>query len=185
MTLMSTMARVREIFFSGSHEFRGDLASIQEIAFLLDKQFLFLKEISIATKAAYHAILDDVLKNKHAHDLADGGEKNHIALKILAGEHLKKHGFRVQYEHPFCGYYPDVLAHDASIVVECGHTQNPEKMLAYFRQGAIKKCIQIPYPVSENDEICGYIFTASEHLVGFLDALERKKLQELRAHYGK
>ncbi|MDP3995192.1 MAG: hypothetical protein Q8P78_01090 [bacterium] len=183
---MDTLTKVRAIFFSGAYAFRGDLESIHEIVFLLDEGYLKLTTEPIAPKKAYSETLDAVLKNPHAYNIAAGGGNNHVALKLLAAAYLKTRcRIAVRYEHLFCGHYPDVLTEDETVVVECGHTQNPEKMLTYFRQGGIKKCIQIPYPTEEDSEVRGYVFSGGNGLAGFLDALERKKLDELRGHYGK
>jgi hypothetical protein len=78
--------------------------------------------------------------------------------------------------HAFiCGYYPDVMTKDGSIVIECGHTNNPEKMLHYFRQSNTRECIQIPYPDESNTAILGYSFTTGTELHGFLGFLESEK----------
>ncbi len=112
---------------------------------------------------------------------AAGGGKNHVALKLLAKEYLQKKGVtELLFEHPFCGYYPDVMSADTLIIAECGHTNNPEKMLAYFQQGNIHECMQIPYPMYEDKEILGYCFTAGPQLKEFLDFLEAEKRNQLR-----
>lgn len=178
---MSTFTKVQEIFYSGGHAFRGDRESANEIAFLLDEGYLTLKTISIGEKHAYDKFLDDVIAREHFHNLAAGGGKNHIALKLMAAQYLQERGFNsVQYEHLFCGYYPDVMTEDRRVVVECGHTQNPEKMLMYFRQGGIEECIQIPYPAHDDADVRGYSFTAGAELKGFLDFLEKENAGNLK-----
>ncbi|OJI06487.1 hypothetical protein BK004_03385 [bacterium CG10_46_32] len=175
---MSTFTRVQTIFYSGGHAFRGNAEPINDIAFLLDNGYLTLAALSIGTKQAYRKLLDNVIAQEHAYNLAAGGGKNHIALKLLSGEYLKKQGFdSVLYEHPFCGYYPDVMTKNTSVIIECGHTQNPEKMLTYFQQGNIKKCIQIPYPEREDVYMQGFCFSAGKELKEFLNFLERDRIR--------
>ena len=178
---MDTFKKIQAIFYSGSHSFRGSLEPVNDIAFLLDEGYLALTTASIGSKQDYDALLDSVLAHEHAHNLAAGGGKNHVALKLLAASYLSTRGYgAIQYEHPLCGHYPDVMTRDASIVVECGHTQNPEKMLTYFQQGNIKECIQIPYPVFEDTEVLGYSFTAQDELKEFLDFLEADRRSQLK-----
>lgn len=178
---MDTFLKIQSIFFSGSNAFRGDQESINEIAFLVDEEYLVLNRICVGTKEKYFNILDSVLDNEHKHDLAAGGGKNHVALKLLASEYLKNKNIQeTKYEHPFCGYYPDVMSNDKSVIVECGHTQNPEKMLAYFHQGNIKEFIQIPYPVHEDDKIIGYSFTAKDDLRSFLDFRDIQNISQIK-----
>ncbi|MEI8174718.1 MAG: hypothetical protein WCG28_02085, partial [bacterium] len=75
---------------------------------------------------------------------------------------------------------PDVISDNKTVVAECGHTGNPEKMLAYFRQGNIKECIQVPYPSYEDKEIKGYLFKAGKELKKFLIFIEKEKRAELK-----
>lgn len=99
----------------------------------------------------------------------------------MSGKYLRhKRSVDVQYEHPFCGYYPDVMSKDASIVVECGHTNNPEKMLAYFQHGNIRECIQVPYPDESDDAILGYSFIEGTDLQEFLTFLESEKRESIK-----
>lgn len=112
--------------------------------------------------------------------MADGGS-SHVALKKLAERFLQTHRSKnVSFEHAFCGYYPDVLSIDKTIVVECGHTQNPAKMLDYFRQGNIAEYIQIPYPSADDVEITGYMFIAGDAFTDFITFLEDKKRDTIR-----
>ncbi len=180
---MSTFDTIREIFYSGNHSFNGDRESINEIAFLVDEKYLLVKSTIIATKEEYFSILKDsssnVVQNRHR---AAGGSFEHVALKLLSGIYIKKERnyLDILYEHPFCGYFPDVITKDEKIIVECGHTQNAEKLLTYFRQGKIKECIQVPYPSDEDKTIKGYSFTASNDLTKFLIFLEQEKRNELK-----
>ena len=179
--IMDNFAKIQEIFFSGIQAFRGDYESINEIAFLVDECFLAFDEISIGTKKKYNAFLDNLISDEHAFDIASGGGKNHKALKLLAAEYLKQINIKnIQYEHLFCGYYPDVMYADGSIVVECGHTQNPEKLLAYFQHGNTQECIQIPYPICEDKHIKGFRFVAKDGLKDFLDFRDQQNIQQIK-----
>ena len=156
------------------------MESIQDIAFLIDEGYLFISNICIGRKKDYFALIDSLPLNKESY-LADGGGKNHVALKLFVGDYFKKIGvLKIEYEHLFYGYYPDVMSSDKTIIAECGHTQNPEKMLVYFQQGNIKECIQIPYPSYEDNYIREYSFTANDNLNEFLDFLENKRRNQLK-----
>jgi hypothetical protein len=178
---MDTYSKIQSIFYSGEHAFRGDKESISEISFLVNERYLNLKKIVVASKDDYFSMLDSLLEKEHAYDLASGGGKNHKALKLLATEYLNKMGVKdVQYEQPFFGYYPDVISGNKLIAVECGHTQNPEKMLVYFKQGNIQEFIQIPYPAHEDKEILGYSFSAASNLSEFLKFYEQQNSNHLK-----
>jgi hypothetical protein len=71
-----------------------------------------------------------------------------------------------------------VLSKNELIVVECGHTQNPEKIFVYFRQGKVQEFIQIPYPNQDDDTVdtvFGYSFVARSNLNNFLVFLDKEK----------
>lgn len=106
---MNTYSHVQEAFYSGEHAFTGDRQIIRDIAFLIDEGYFKLQLFPIASREEYLTVLRTLDKNKRS-DEASGGSTEHIALKLLAGAHLeKKLGLEVQYEHPLCGYYPDVI----------------------------------------------------------------------------
>ncbi|MEK7480025.1 MAG: hypothetical protein AAB665_01905 [Patescibacteria group bacterium] len=150
---MDTLSKVRDMFYSGTHAFSGDAESVTEIAFLVDNGYLHVATVQINSKVEYSEILQNVGANP-LYEAAAGGGPAHVALKILSGNYVRqKYSQDVIFEHPFCGYYPDVLSEDRQIVVECGNTQNPSKILDYFRQGRIRECIQIPYPDVEDTVI--------------------------------
>lgn len=177
---MDTYTQVKDAFYSGEHAFTGDRQAVRDIAFLVDKGYLNLRVFPIASRQKHLATLHTLDQNKHA-DKASGGSQEHIALKLLSGEYLqKKFGLRVQYEHQLCGYYPDVMTADSCIVVECGHTHNPEKMLTYFKQSDMKECILVPYPDSEKQIVLGYSFTASDELRKFLTFWDSEKRSEIQ-----
>lgn len=185
MKVMDTYKHVRNAFYSGEHAFNGDRQIIQDIAFLVDEQYLLLRVFPVASHQEYLAILHNLEKNKRSDDAAGGGNE-HITLKILSGEHLQKSfGLKVLYEHPLCGYYPDVITTDNSIVVECGHTHNPEKMLTYFRQSDIKECICVPYPDPDEQNVFGYSFSASKELKDFLSFWDKEKYSDIRKKLGR
>ncbi|MDO8521940.1 MAG: hypothetical protein Q7S08_01485 [bacterium] len=179
---MDVFGTIRDIFYSGGHAFTGNLDSINEIAFLVNEGYLKYQTVSIARKSEYLALASNNTMIERA-DLAAGGGSTHVALKMLVGTYLKQQRSRdVVYEHEFCGYFPDVLTADHTIVAECGHTQNPEKTLVYFKQGGVQECIQIPYPDVDDTTVFGYCFAAGKDLndfLTFLEAEERNKIKKL------
>ncbi len=177
---MATFDKIRDIFYSGTHAFLGDQDSISEIAFLIDENYLSISVVVIASKDEYKFLLSRPDKLKKMYEAAGGGN-THIALKVLAQKYLKQNRqCESIFEHLFCGYYPDVLSVDNTLVVECGNTGNPEKVLAYFREGNIRECIQVPYPSHEDGEIKGYSFTAKDNLKEFLIFLEKEKRDKFK-----
>lgn len=179
---MSTFNTIQNIFYSGGYAFTGDQESINEIAFLVNEKYLAVEQIVISTKEKYFSIFrdssTDITEDRHR---AAGGSPEHVALKLLSGIYLKKkRNLDIDYEHPLCGYYPDVMSKDKKVIVECGHTQNADKLLTYFRQGGIEECIQIPYPSDEDKEVKGYSFTAKNGLNEFLIFLEQEKRAKLK-----
>src|SRR3989344_6187678 len=179
---MNTLSKIRDIFYSGDFAFNGESESINEISFLLDEKYLFLDSVEIAKKLEYVRLADEIAR-KHIHDAAAGGGYTHIALKVLSGRYLQKtRGRQSQFEQPFCGYFPDVLCNDKTIVAECGHTQNPHKMLDYFRQGSVQEFLQVPYPTENDSLITGFVFIAGNQLIEFLvflDETTRNKTKEI------
>ena len=178
---MNDISKIRDIFYSGSFAFNGDLEQISEITFLLDEGYVSLVSLDIASKTEFLQIAQDVASNAHAHDAAAGGGNTHIALKMLAEQYLRQvKGKSALFEQSFCGYFPDVLSEDRTIAIECGHTQNPSKMLDYFRSGNICEFIQIPYPSDDDTLVTGFSFTAGNMLVEFLDFLDCEKRNKTR-----
>jgi len=177
---MSTFNIIKDIFYSGVQSFRGANDSISEIAFLVEENYLSFSIVAIASKKEYKALLNNSDKLKRSYEAAGGGNA-HIALKILTSEYVRKNrGCENVFEHPFCGYYPDVLSSEEDIVAECGHTDNSEKILTYFRQGNVKECIQVPYPSEEDEEVKGYSFTAKDNLKEFLVFIEEERRNKLK-----
>ena len=99
---------------------------------------------------------------------AAGGSTEHVALKLLAAKYFEDQGYSIVFEKDFCGYYPDVLTTDHKIVIECGHTDNIDKMFIYFTQGKIDTFVQVPYPDVDDTSIDAHVFTPSESLAAAL-----------------
>ena len=178
---MDILSKIRDIFYSGSYAFSGDKATIKEIAFLVSHAYLHLDSFPIATKAEYFRKTEEVSSNPSLYDEAMGGGHGHMALKLITAQFLEgKSDQKMRFEQSFCGYFPDILSADKKTVAECGHTQNAEKMLAYFRQGKIHECIQVPYPSLTDPEVFGYRFTPKSSFSEFLDLLGHKKNTNLR-----
>lgn len=173
--MMDTYSKVKNAFYSGEHAFTGDNQVASDIAFLVDNGYLALHLFPLATRQEYLTALHGLSHQKHVHEAAGGGEA-HIALKLLAGDYLRrKHGKDALYEHPVCGYFPDVMTVDNRVVVECGHTHNPEKIFTYFKQGHVEECILVPYPDPEEQGVTAYSFTALSELIEFLNFWESEK----------
>ena len=178
---MDTLSKIRDIFYSGSYAFSGDEATIKEIAFLVSHNYLHLDSFPIASKAEYFRKTEEVASNPSLYDEATGGGHGHMALKFITAQFLEGiSGQKMRFEQSFCGYFPDVLSADKKIVAECGHTQNAEKMLAYFRKGNIHECIQVPYPSLTDLGVIGYRFTPKASLSEFLAMSEREKNTNVR-----
>lgn len=183
---METFLKIYNIFYSGGHSFRGEQESISEIAFLVDEGYIILNTILIAEKKEYLSFIDTLSIQEHTYNLAAGGSHAHMALKILAGQYLERQGgHSFDYEHPFCGYYPDVLTKNKLIAIECGNTQNPEKLLVYFQQGNLRECIQIPYPDYNDEKVFGYSFIPRIELKDFLIAIQEEKRKKIKEIYQK
>lgn len=180
---MSTFNEIRGIFFSGNQAFVGNFESINEIAFLVDENYLTMSKFPISTKKEYLEVFKDhsILNNETRFDAAGGGD-SHMALKLLAQKYLKdQRGLEARYEQAFCGYYPDVISDDEKVVVECGLTANPEKIFTYFQQGNIKELIQIPYPdVDDENFVTGYSFVPNKDLNNFLAFLQAEKYKKIK-----
>jgi hypothetical protein len=127
----------------------------------------------------YRDLLADTDALKHTEE-ASGGCLEHVALKILGNRYLETLQISSVYEHPFCGYYPDVLASDHSVIIECGHTANPEKLLHYFKQSDITRVIQVPYPDHEDTEIMGYEFHSQSTLREFLTFRDSERSRSIK-----
>ncbi|MFZ2484868.1 MAG: hypothetical protein WAX80_03010 [Minisyncoccia bacterium] len=180
---MSTFDEIKRIFFSGNQAFEGNYESINEIAFLVDENYLTMGKFPISTKREYLEIFEEhsLLNNETRYDAAGGGD-NHMALKLLAQKYLKdERGLEAFYEQAFCGYYPDVISADKQIIVECGITANSEKILTYFQQGNIQELIQIPYPdVDDKEVVMGYSFVPNKELNNFLAFLQAEKYNKIK-----
>ncbi len=174
--MTETFKRVRDIFYSGSHAFRGELEIINDIAFMIDNGYLIMNSIELASHNTFAKYLDDAIVSKSDESYAaQGGSPTHVAPKLLAANYLREHrNGKPLFEQPFCSHYPDVINDDRKLVIECGDTQNPEKILLYFKQGGIDECLQVPYP-PENGAVLAYSFAAGPDLIEFLDYLAKER----------
>lgn len=178
---MDTFERLQNIFYSGQWAFTGNHDTIRDIAFLVDNGYLTIRTVVIASKKRYRECVLDVDTHRSSYEAA-GGSIEHVALKLLAKEYLvTRQQADVLFEQAWCGYYPDVVTSDHVFVVECGHTQNPEKMLAYFVTGDAMSCIQIPYPDDDDSPIVGHEFTPQKDLKQFLELLESERRKDLKS----
>src|SRR3989338_4018457 len=115
---MSSFLKIRDIFFSGAHAFAGNADAIGEITFLVDEGYLTIDQVVVADKSGYIRLLDDEAFYKESMGKISGGGLSHIILKKLSGHYLMEHrGLAVYYEHPFVGYYPDVISKNKLVVV--------------------------------------------------------------------
>ena len=178
---MTSFSTVHDIFHSGTHSFRGSPEAINLITFLINEDYLNTDTVIIGNKIEYQQAIEDIIhKSADTFDSA-GGSTEHIALKHLAAEYLKsRQNFSVQYEQLYCGYYPDVLTKDRAVIVECGHTQNPEKILSYLQSRKTQECIQVPYPDVDDTNIVGFKFLPGKDLREFLDFLAQKERETLK-----
>ncbi len=158
-----------DIFYSGTHGFKGDKSLIQKIHFLLKNDYLVCERVIMSSKTEFYQLCDSLKENPDFDDAAGGGN-THVALKLIAQTYLQKLGMNVIFEKQFYGYFPDVISIDLQNIVECGHTDNLDKIFTYFIQGSIAEVIQLPYPTTDDEFIFGYKFTAKNNLRGFLEA---------------
>ncbi|HEY4502014.1 MAG TPA: hypothetical protein VJJ20_03030 [Candidatus Paceibacterota bacterium] len=168
--------KIRDIFYSGTHAFKGDLEVAGEIAFMVENGYISMKPRVLADKEAYLSKAEGIGAGIHPHDDAAGGGPLHMALKVIAADVFgRERGQNMKFEQGLCGYYPDVLSADKTLAVECGHTQNPEKIFAYFRQGNVQELIQVPYPNEEDVAVVGYSFIPLSGFFEFMEAVDKEK----------
>lgn len=175
LSSMNLYLQIKNAFYSGAHAYAGSNEVINEIAFLVKEKYLTLSVLTLGSKEEYLACIERALSERQAGEKTAGGSIEHVALKIVAGNYLQRRRLHVQYEHPFCGYYPDAMSKNGEVIIECGHTNNPEKMFTYFRQGGTRECVQLPYPGEGVGPLLGYSFTAGPDLYSFLAFLESEK----------
>lgn len=163
---MYTEAELRDIFYSGQYANFGDRDLLTKIAFLLKYKYLTCEKIPFCSKTHYLDIASSK-KTREDLDLA-GGSPQHVALKIIGKEYLHKLGFESNAEFPFCGYWPDLITTDLQTIIECGHTDNIDKIFVYFTQGNLAELIQLPYPDESDTIVYGYRFIPRQGLKSFL-----------------
>lgn len=173
--------KMQDVFHSGTHENLGDREVIKELDFLVTHDYLKVIPIPLGTKEEYLSKIDTVSDFSTDSYNAEGGGIAHVALKHLSAEYLKsERNLTAAFEHYFCGYYPDVISLDTTIVIECGNTQNPEKILKYFCSGNAHECIQIPYPYEDDEFITGYRFIPHNQLCPFVKEYEQSRRNDLK-----
>ncbi len=171
---------IRDIFYSGQFGFSSDVEITNKIVFLINQNYLILRQVFIASKSEYLEISSNqtLLESRSE---ASGGGNTHVALKLLAEKYLQnEYGTHSLFEQPFLGFIPDVRSTDSHIICECGHTDNAEKIFTYLRHPDIRYVIQIPYPNDEDAKIFGYEFQAQSSLFGFLDMESTEKNQQIK-----
>tara|TARA_B100000508_G_scaffold60333_1_gene47089 strand:- start:134263 stop:134826 length:564 start_codon:yes stop_codon:yes gene_type:complete len=170
-----TAEKLFEIFYSGNHAFRGDTQVIQDIYFLIENNYIHLQKEILGTKEEYQKLVREA-------DLTNiditGGSTDHVAIKAFASQKLP---ISFISELHFCGFFPDLISRDKKIVVECGNTQNPEKIFSYFLHG-VEKVIQIPYSSIEDKEIVGYSFSPQKDFEKFYKLWKQSELDKLKQH---
>ena len=166
---LTTKEFIAEIFYSGPHGFRGDMQVAEKISFLVNEGYLVMRKVTIGTKSDYMNVASDTSLINSRNEAA-GGSREHIALKLLAQLYCEREYTSVcVFEQSFAGFFPDIISIDKHTLCECGHTNNAEKILTYFRHPTVQRVIQVPYPDETDDLLYGYIFKAESTLVPFLD----------------
>lgn len=168
---------LRDIFYSGQYAYQSDLTTIEMIYDLLDQRVLLYSQCILADKSDFLELAESLPKQLQVD--AAGGGSTHIALKQLSATWLRAQGYESKYEQPFCGYYPDVITTDQQTIIECGHTDNPEKLLSYFTQGSIAELIQVSYTTVEDKMVIGHRFSAAPGLKLAIGKLQRKDKQTI------
>ena len=79
---------IRDIFYTGSHAFRADNQLIVDICFLLQENLLFVEKHAIAAAGLYQKYLDDIRCGKIPVSDIDGGQIEHMALKLIGRDYL-------------------------------------------------------------------------------------------------
>lgn len=171
---------IKDIFYSGQFGFSSDIEITNKIAFLVNQNYLILRQVYIASKSEFLNISSDqgILEKRSE---ASGGGNSHVALKLLAERYLlDEYGVDSLFEQPFTGFIPDVRSLNGQIICECGHTDNAEKIFTYLRHPDIRYVIQIPYPTDMEDTIFGYEFQSQPNLFGFLEMESTESNQKIK-----
>lgn len=170
-----TVKKLFEVFYSGDHAFRGDAQTIQDIYFLIENDYIHFQKEVLGTKEEYKKLMHEAdLTNV---DIA-GGSTDHVAIKAFA---IKKLSYSFVSELQFYGFFPDLISKNKKIIVECGNTQNPEKIFSYFLHG-VEEVIQIPYPSVEDKEIAAYKFSPQKDFEKFYKLWKQNELNKLKQY---
>lgn len=159
-------ATLRTIFYSSQYNFSSDKSLLTKLSFLIAHNYIAVEKITLCPKTHY-LNLASATETRENFDAA-GGSPQHVALKLIGQEYLFRLGIESKCELSFCGYTPDVISTDLQTVIECGHTDNIDKLFIYFLQGDIAECIQIPYPDESDSTVYAYRFIPKPNLKKFL-----------------
>jgi len=171
---------IKDIFCSGSHSFRYDRQLIVNIYFLIKNKLLFVDREKITSIDIYHNYIDDIKTGKIPVIDIEGGQSDHMALKLIARDYLIDKGYKdISFESNFEGYKPDVITNNKKIIIERGNT-NPDKIFNYFKNPALEKFIVIPYLNTNQKGMHLYTFTPGDELSEFLLFKEEEELKKIR-----
>ena len=85
----------------------------------MEEDLINLNEEEIAPKILYQNYIDDINNCKISVSDIDGGQVEHMALKLVGRNYLKKEGYsKVKFEEEFEGLRPDIITLDKKIIIE-------------------------------------------------------------------
>lgn len=177
---MNSQNKLIEIFYS-NYNARIDYEGIKEIYDLLQSRYIKIKKVAICPVKKLHQIIDEVLDGKIKIFDYEGGEKRHVALKIIAGDYiLNSFNQQVDYEVNYYGRRPDVISKDKTIVFECGDT-DPRKILEYFTNNDDIQIYILPYNYVNQKVLVAYLFSKNRDDLGeYLKSKCIDSLSEIR-----
>jgi len=156
-----------DIFYS-HYRSGANFTALKELFWCINDKMLLLKKITISDIDTYHNYLYDISDKKiDAYDI-QGGDKQHLAIKMIGKDFLKITNNEGGCEQWFAGRIPDLISSDKTIIIECGDT-DPTKILEYFSNSKIMKIIVIPYPDPEINYVNAYLFTKTKMLTEYID----------------
>lgn len=154
-----------------------DYDGIQEIYDLWQSRYIKIKKVAICPVKKLHQIIDEILDGKIKVFDYEGGEKKHVALKIVAGDYVSESFHQqVDYEVNYCGRRPDVISKDRTIIVECGDT-DPRKILEYFTNNDNIQIYILPYNYVNQKVLASYLFSNNRDDLG--EYLKNKYIDSL------